>query len=165
MWKLSQDWLKGNVNITQLAKMHGLKRVDAQELLEEWKVTMRSSYDVREQAKDTLQESLSHYAEIKRQMWKAVESAEDKNDYKTKAAILRSIADIQAKEVEMLQKAGLYDDAALGDELTEMENQKQILIQIIKDVSAECDNCKYKVAKKLAAVTGHAEAVIIETVT
>ncbi len=62
----------------------------------------------------------------------------------------------------MLQKAGLYDDAALGDELAEMEEKQQILINILKEVTADCSHCKTEVARRLSKVTGRVEPIIIE---
>lgn len=72
----------------------------------------------------------------------------------------RTIADLQAKRVDLLQKAGLLDAHDLGDELAERERQEAILVDILRNDL--CSDCQARVAQKLQQVTGDVEAVQVE---
>jgi hypothetical protein len=68
----------------------------------------------------------------------------------------RAIADMQAKRVDAMQKAGLLDQGDLGDELAEREKQEAYLIDILRNDL--CADCHAVVAVKLQKITGKVEA-------
>ncbi|AXH49229.1 hypothetical protein HWB76_gp173 [Streptomyces phage Blueeyedbeauty] len=158
---VAQMYIKGTTNPTTIAKELGIKRAEALDLIEEWRDIAKSNDDIREQASEALQAGIQHYSMIIERFWETVEQADTGNDYKTKNAVLKNIADVEAKKIDMLQKAGLYDDASLGDELAEMEEKQAILVAILKEVTSNCDHCKFEVARRLAKVTGKTEPVTI----
>ncbi|QNN99190.1 hypothetical protein SEA_FAUST_87 [Streptomyces phage Faust] len=157
--KVAQMYIKGTTNPTTISKELGIKRAEAISLLEEWREIARGNDDIRDQAAEALQQGIQHYSMIVERFWETVEQADVAADYKTKNSVLKNIADVEAKKIDMLQKAGLYDDASIGDELAEMEEKQAILIAILKEVTADCDHCKLEVARRLAKVTGKAEPV------
>ena len=159
--KVAQLYIKGTTNPTTIAKELGVKRAQALELIDEWRDIARNNDDIRAQASEALQIGIQHYSMIVERFWETVEQANNADDYKTKNAVLKNIADVEAKKIDMLQKAGLYDDASLGDELAEMEEKQELLVSILREVTADCDHCKYEVARRLAKVTGKAEPVNI----
>lgn len=159
MDKMANLWLKGERNPTTIAKQLGMKRAEVLTLIEEFKEIARNDEEVKHRAKEALHEADESLNMVIKRSWETVEQADDAGDLKTKATVLKHIADVEGKRVEMLQKAGLYDDAALGDELAEMEEKQQILISILKEVTAECDHCKFEVARRLSKVTGKVEPV------
>lgn len=159
--RVAQIYIKGTTNPTTIAKQLGIKRAEALDLIDEWKSIARNNDDVKDQASEALQAGIQHYSMIVERLWETVEQADDDGDIKTKNAVLKNIADIEAKKIDMLQKAGLYDDASLGDELAEMEEKQQILISILKEVTSDCDHCKVEVARRLSKVTNKAEPVVI----
>jgi hypothetical protein len=161
MNKVAQLYIKGTTNPATIAKELGVKRAQAVELIEEWRDIAKNNDDIKEQASIALQDSIQHYSMIIARFWETVEQADSAGDYKTKNSVLKNLADVDAKKVDMLQKAGLYDDASVGDELAEMEEKQAILISILKDVTSDCDHCKYEVARRLAKVTNRAEPVDI----
>lgn len=157
--KVAQMYIKGTTNPTTISKELGIKRAEAISLIEEWRDIARGNDDIREQAAEALQQGIQHYSIIVERFWETVEQADVAADYKTKNSVLKNIADVEAKKIDMLQKAGLYDDASMGDELAEMEEKQAILISILKEVTASCDHCKLEVARRLSKVTGKAEPV------
>jgi len=157
--RVAQMYIKGTTNPTTISKELGIKRAEAISLIEEWREIARDNDDIKEQAAEALQAGIQHYSMIVERFWETVEQADVAADYKTKNAVLKNIADVEAKKIDMLQKAGLYDDAAIGDEIAEMEEKQAILISILKEVTANCDHCKIEVARRLARVTGKAEPV------
>lgn len=160
--KVAELMQKGTYQPTAIAKALGIKRAEALDLIEEWKDIARNDTDIRAQALESLQGAIQHYSMLIAKGWETIEQADAVSDLKTKASLIKAIADIDAKRVEMLQKAGLYDDASLGDELAEMEEKQAILVGILKDVTAGCDRCKFEVARRLTKVTGKVEDVAIE---
>lgn len=159
MDRMANLWLKGERNPTTIAKQLGMKRVEVLDLIEQFKEIARNDEEVKHRAKEALHEADQSLDMVIKRSWETVEQADDAGDLKTKATLLKNISDIEGKRVDMLQKAGLYDDAALGDELAEMEEKQQILISILKEVTADCSNCKFEVARRLTKVTGKVETV------
>lgn len=159
--KVAQMYIKGTTNPTTISKELGIKRAEAISLIEEWRDIAKNNDDIRSQASLALQEGIQHYSMIIQRLWETVEQAEKADDYKTKNSVLKNLADVDAKKIDMLQKAGLYDDASVGDELAEMEEKQAILISILKDVTSNCDHCKYEVARRLSKVTNKTEPVNI----
>jgi len=155
-----ERYLKGD-NPTSIARVTGMKRADVLNYIDEYKEIARNDDEVKGRAREALHSADEHINMIIARSWETVEQADSANDIKTKASVLKNLADIEGKRVEMLQKAGLYDDAALGDELAEMEEKQQLLINILKEVTSTCEHCKYEVAKRLSRITGKAEPVII----
>jgi hypothetical protein len=164
MDKMAVIWLKGEKNPTTIAKKLNIPRKDVLVLIEEFKEIARNDEGVKHRASEALREADESLNLIVKRSWETVEQADDAGDLKTKATVLKNIADVENKRVEMLQKAGLYDDAALGDELAEMEEKQQMLIAILKEVTADCAHCKVEVARRLSRVTGKAEPMVMATV-
>lgn len=158
--QVAQLYLKGTTNPTTISKELGIKRAEAISLIEEWREIARGNDDIREQAAEALQQGIQHYSMIVARFWETVEQADTADDYKTKNAVLKNIADVEAKKIDMLQKAGLVGEGSIGDELAEMEEKQAILVSILKEVTANCDHCKIEVARRLSKVTGKAEPVV-----
>lgn len=164
MDKVAKLWYTGERNPTVIARHLGMRRADVLNLIDEWKAIIHNDEGVKERAKESLYEADNALNMVIKRSWETVEQADDAGDLKTKATLLKNVADIEVKRVEMLQKAGLYDDAALGDELAEMEEKQAILISILKEVTADCSHCKIEVARRLSRVTGKAEPIVVEEV-
>jgi hypothetical protein len=148
--QVQEKYLKGNKQPGTIAKELGLKRVEVMDLIQESKEIWRNDDAVKERAKEALQEADAHLDMVINRSWETVEQADNNNDLKTKATVLKNIADVEMKKVEMLQKAGLYDDAALGDELAEMEEKNEIIKTILLEVTANCEHCAFEVRRRLS---------------
>lgn len=161
MDRFSNLWVGGEKNPTVIARELGIKRAEVLTLIDEYKAIIHDDPEIRNRAKEALYEADQALDRVVRRSWETVEQADDAADLKTKATVLKNIADIEGKRVDMLQKAGLYDDAALGDELAEMEEKQQMLISILKEVTADCNHCKVEVARRLSKVTGKSEPITV----
>lgn len=148
-------------NATVIAKSLGLQRKQVVSTIDDWRTSVISSDEAKEQAKESLAKMQHSYDLILTRLWETVEQADMTADIKTKTTTLKAIADVQAKLVDVLQKAGLMDDAALGDELAETERKQAILVGIIKEVSSDCPKCKIEIASRLANLTGHPQPIIV----
>jgi len=160
MNKVVSELLKGN-NPTQIASLTGFKRADVVELIEEWKQVIHNDTASRERAKEAISGADQHYAMLIKEAWKTVEDADGAGQLNVKATALKLIADIEGKRIGMLQEVGLLDNQELASQLAETERKQDILVKILKEVTATCPKCKMEVAKRLSQITGIVEPVIV----
>jgi hypothetical protein len=164
MNKVVEELLKGN-NPTQIAAVTGFKRAEVLEYIDEWKQVVRSDSGARDRAKEAISGADQHYAMLIKEAWRTVEDADQAGQLNIKATALKLIADIEGKRIGMLQEVGLLDNAELATQLAETERKQDVLVKILKEVTATCPKCKMEVAKRLSQITGVVEPVeIIEEV-
>ena len=161
MNRVVEELLKGN-NPTQISKSLGIKRAEVLETLDTWRGLMQSDQGIRERAKEALAGADQHYAMLINRAWETVEQADINSDLRTKATALKLIADIEAKRIDMLQKAGLLENNELSSQLLETERKQELLVKILKEVTSSCNHCKVEVAKRLSEVTNKVQEVIIQ---
>jgi hypothetical protein len=154
------ELLKGN-NPTQIASITGFKRSEVVEYIDEWKEVVRSDSGARERAKEAVSGADQHYAMLIKEAWKTVEDADQSGQLNAKNAAMKLIAEIEGKRIGMLQEVGLLDNAELATQIADTEKKQEILIGILKDVTASCSKCKMEVAKRLSQITGIVEPVTI----
>jgi len=146
-----------------IAKSLNMKPKDVLNYIQEFKEIAKSDDLLRARAQEVVHEFDQQHNRIISSLWEVVEEAEQAADgLKTRATALKSLSDISAKRVEVLQKSGLLSDAALGDEMAEMEDRQDKLIAILREVTADCNHCKFEVARRLADVDGKVLPVKVE---
>jgi hypothetical protein len=161
MNRVVEELLKGN-NPTQIATLTGFKRAEVVELIGEWKTVVHNDTAARDRAKEAISGADQHYAMLIKEAWKTVEDADQAGQLNVKATSLKLIADIEGKRIGMLQEVGLLDNAELATELAETERKQDILVKILKEVTASCPKCKMEVAKRLSQITGIVEPVVLD---
>ena len=161
MNKVVEELLKGN-NPTQIAALTGFKRAEVVEHIDEWKKVVRNDSTARDRAKEAVSGADQHYAMLIKEAWKPVEDADQAGQLNVKATALKLIADIEGKRIGMLQEVGLLDNAELAGQLAETEHKQDVLVKILKEVTATCPKCKMDVARRLSQITGIVESVIVE---
>jgi hypothetical protein len=164
MNKVVEELLRGN-NPTQIATITGLKRAEVVGLIDEWKNVVHNDTSARERAKEAISGADQHYAMLIKEAWKTVEDADQAGQLSVKSGALKLIADIEGKRIGMLQEVGLLDNAELAGQVAEAERKQEVLVKILKEVTATCPKCKLEVAKRLSQISGIAEPIeIIEEV-
>lgn len=161
MNKVVEELLKGN-NPTQIATLTGFKRAEVVELIGEWKSVVHNDTASRERAKEAISGADQHYAMLIKEAWKTVEDADQSGQLAVKSNALKLIADIETKRIGMLQQVGLLDNAEIATQIAETERKQEVLVKILKDVTASCPKCKMEVAKRLSQITGVIEAIVVE---
>lgn len=161
MNKVVEELLKGN-NPTQIATLTGFKRAEVVELIGEWKSVVHNDTASRERAKEAISGADQHYAMLIKEAWKTVEDADQSGQLNVKSNALKLIADIETKRIGMLQQVGLLDNAEIATQIAETERKQEVLVKILKDVTASCPKCKLEVAKRLSQITGIIESVVVE---
>lgn len=164
MNKVVSELLKGN-SPTQIATLTGFKRAEVIELIDEWKSVVHNDSTAKERAKEAISGADKHYAMLIKEAWKTVEDADQQGQLNVKSTALKLIADIEGKRIGMLQEIGLLDNAELATQISETERKQEILVKILKEVTAACPKCKMDVAKRLSQISGVVEPIeIIEEV-
>lgn len=162
MERVASHMLKGHSEF-KTARDLGLKVVEVRGLWNSYKERLDNDTLSRDAARDHLNLMIVQYDELivsLHQNLKDLDALEyDEKISAQRNATVKNIADMQAKRVDLLQKAGLLDAGELGDELAEREKQEQILVDILRNDL--CDDCRAVVAVKLQGVTKNVEATAV----
>ena len=161
MNKVVEELLKGN-SPTQIANSTGFKRAEVVELIDEWKEVVHNDVSLKGRAKEAISGADQHYAMLIKEAWKTVEDADTQGQLNVKAGALKLIADIETKRITMLQAVGVLENNEIASQIAETERKQEILVGILKEVTAGCPKCKLDVAKRLSQITGIVESVVIE---
>ena len=161
MNKVVEELLKGN-SATQIATHTGFSRKEVLEFIDEWKDVVHNDSNIRDRAREAISGADQHYAMLIKEAWKTVEDADTQGQLSVKSASLKLIADIETKRIAMLQSVGVLENTQIASQIAETERKQEVLVGILKEVTAVCPKCKMDVAKKLSQITGIVESVIIE---
>lgn len=161
MNKVVQELLKGN-SATQIATITGFSRKEVVEYVDEWKSVVHNDTNLRDRAREAISGADEHYAMLIKEAWKTVEDADTQGQLNVKAGALKLIADIETKRIAMLQSVGVLENTQIASQIAETERKQEILVGILKEVTASCPKCKMDVAKRLSQITGIVEAVNID---
>jgi len=160
MNKVIEELLKGN-SPAQIARSLELTRVQVENYIDAWKGFVHDNKAIRDRAKEALAGADEHYNMLIKEAWVTLNQADAQDAPNVKAQVIKLIADIEAKRIDMLNKAGVLEDTSMADQILESERKQDILVGILKDVTATCDKCKWEVSRRLSEVTGQIEAVVI----
>jgi hypothetical protein len=161
MNKVVEELLKGNTSTT-IARDLNLTRVQVDNHIKTWKELIQDNSAVKARAKEALAGADEHYSMLIKEAWRTVEQADMQDSLNVKTQALKLIADIEAKRIDMLNKAGVLENDDMADQILESERKQELLVNILKEVTANCDNCKWEVSKRLSEITGQIEAVIVD---
>jgi hypothetical protein len=161
MNKVVEELLKGN-SPSQIVRSLGLTRVQVDNYIDAWKGFVHDNDAIRARAKEALAGADEHYSLLIKEAWDVINEAGVQGELGNKNSAIKLVADIEAKRIDMLNKAGLLENDSMAAEILESERKQELLVSILKEVTANCDKCKWDVAKRLSEVTGQVEAVVID---
>jgi len=153
------DLMWENKNPTQIAKELKIPRQRVTQHLEEWRAVSANSDVLKDFLTDRLGMFSDKMVKLEQQADEIYAQAEmsagivdaDKSDrflsQMTKALALK--LQIQKDAIEVLQKAGLFEAAELGDEMAETERKMEVLGQILEEVIKDCEHCRIEVQRRL----------------
>lgn len=153
-------YVKG-YRVIDIQKATGMKRDDIEKHLAEFRDYASQDKAIRERAKEVVLATDFHYASIVKELYSSVEAADLNDDYKARMTGLKLIADVEAKKVELLSKAGMLADNTIGDQIAETEKKQEILIGILRMISSKYPKIGMEISKELSKVTGTVEGVVI----
>lgn len=153
----------------QIAKTLGIRRIDVNEHLEEYKRIISHDHTVIARARESVVTMDAHTDKIIRKAYEVVESADNEMEMSgtdsrllsQKLGALKAIAEFEAKRFGMLKEFGLLDDMEVANQVVEMERKQDILVGILREVTNDCPKCRVEVIDRLSQVTGQVEGIII----
>jgi uncharacterized protein (DUF885 family) len=161
MNKVVEELLKGN-SATQIATLTGFSRKEVLEYIDEWKDVVHGDNNIRDRAREAISGADQHYAMLIKEAWKTVEDADQAGQLSVKSGSLKLIADIEAKRIAMLQSVGVLENTQIASQIAETERKQEILVGILKEITASCPKCKMDVARRLSQITGIVESIVID---
>lgn len=145
--------------IAAIARETGLKRAQVLDLVDEWKQFAISSRALTERASEVVHSADQHYGQIIDEAHKVSDEASMNGELKVQISALGLAASTEEKRVKMLKDAGVLENLELANQVAETEEKAEQIVAILRDVTADCDHCREKVRRRLAAITGKAEPI------
>lgn len=156
--KVGKAWIEKR-NPTAIAKELKISRKEVLGYIEEFRDVAKNSKELQDRALDALHEYDATLNRVIEESWALHNHT---GDEKIQATMLKTIADVERQRVETLQKAGLYSDSALGDELADMEEKAQAIKELLKEVAETHPQTRIMIMQGLGRIFGMAAAVDIK---
>ena len=148
--------LKGETNPTALARQLKMPRKRVIEYMGEWRKIASNRPDIRERAMEALTAMDQHYSLIIKEMW---EICDETLDMKLKATTLKSIADVEVKRQESLQRAGMFDDSGIADEIASMEEQADLIKNLLSEVARKYPETRAFIMEEIQRIFGQGPTI------
>lgn len=165
MEKVAEKTMEG-LSATAISKALNIPRKEVLTLQEDYRVVLSSDSEARDLARDHLNMMVKHYDRLIKKTYDLMEDIDslsfNHNVASQKNAAIKLVAELEAKRLDALQKAGLLDSAELGDELADAEEKREIILDILRNEL--CADCKRKVAYKMSKVSGKSEIIEAEVI-
>ena len=154
------EYLKGN-DPTRIAKQLTMPRTKVVELLNEWKVMASANDAISARAKDALVGADAHYTKLIQQAYEVVEDATTTANLSAKTTAIKLIMDIEARRIDMLQKAGLLENKELAEEMVQIERRQEVLMGILRDIASEYPQIRDEIMRRLSDIAKDNEVITI----
>ena len=154
--EIAIEYLSGKT-YTEIAKLKGIKRSEVEAYVEEWKSLASNNRAIRQRAQDALAGADLHFTSLIAKAYEVMDEASLTSNLNAKTNSIKLILDIEARRIELLQKAGLLNNKELAESLVEMETKQEAFKQILQKVL--CPSCKEKTLHAMQEATR--EQVII----
>lgn len=154
------EYLKGN-DPTKISKELSIPRVKVVELINEWKVLASANDAIRARAKEALASMDAHYGKLISKSYEVIDEASMTNNLSAKTAGIKLVMDIEAKRIDMLQKAGLLENKELAEEMIEIEKRQEVLVGILRDVASSHPQVRDLIMQRLSQIAKEGEVITI----
>jgi len=158
--KVVEEYLKGS-DPTKISKDLNLPRTRVVAHLNEWKVMVSANDATRSRAKEALAAADAHYGKLIAKSYEVIDEATLNNNLGAKTAGIKLVLDIEAKRIEMLQKAGLLENKELAEEMLEIERRQEVLVGILKDIAKDHPQVRDLIMQKLSDIAKSDEVITI----
>jgi hypothetical protein len=160
MNKVVSKYLEGN-DPTKISKELSLPRTKVVAYLDEWKMMAANNAAIRERAREALVAADTHYSKLITQAYEVIDDATTTANLTAKTTAIKLVLDIEARRIDMLQKAGLLENKELAEEMLEIEKRQEILMNILKDIASEHPEIRDKIMRRLSDASKETEVITI----
>ena len=157
---VAAEYLKG-LDTAQISKELDIPRTRVNALLNDWRQMASSNEAIHARAREALAGADQHYSSLIKKAYEVIDSADQTSNLGAKTTAIKLITDIEAKRIDMLQRAGLLDNKEIAEELATMERKHEILINILKDIATKYPNVRTEILERLAEIN-KSEVIIID---
>ena len=158
--RVVEEYLKGH-DPTKISKDISIPRTRVVAHLNEWK-TMASANDaIRARAKDALVAADAHYTRLIQQAYEVIDDATTTANLTAKTGAIKLVMDIEARRIDMLQKAGLLENKELAEEIVEIEKRQEVLVGILRDIASEHPEVRDLIMQRLSAIAKNGEVITV----
>jgi hypothetical protein len=158
--KVVEEYLKGS-EPTQISKQLDLPRQKVVAYINEWKVMAADNAAIRARAKEALVGADTHYSKLIQKAYEVIDDATTSANLSAKTSAIKLVLDIEARRIDMLQKAGLLENKELAEEMLEIERKQEILVEILKDIASEYPQLRFELMRRLCAGSKELEVITI----
>jgi hypothetical protein len=158
--KVVEEYLKGN-DPTQISKELALPRQKVVSYINEWKVMAADNAAIRARAKEALVGADTHYSKLIQKAYEVIDDATTSANLSAKTSAIKLVLDIEARRIDMLQKAGLLENKELAEEMLEIERKQEVLVNILKDMATEHPEVRDKIMRRLSDISKEREVITI----
>jgi hypothetical protein len=145
--KVVEEYLKGN-DPTKISKTLDLPRTRVVAHLNEWKAMASANDAIRARAKDALVGADAHYTKLIQQAYEVIDDA-------------TTTANLTARRIDMLQKAGLLENKELAEEMVEIERRQEVLVGILRDIASEHPQVRDLIMQRLSSIAKEGEVITV----
>lgn len=150
--KVASEYLKGT-DTAQIAKDLDMSRQRVMALLNDWRKMAANNEAIHARAREALAGADQHYSSLIKKAYEVIDVADQTANLNAKTTSIKLIADIEAKRLDMLHRAGLLDNKEIAEELARMEEKHQILINILKEIASKHPEIRNEIMTRLSSVT------------
>lgn len=158
--KVVERYLAGS-DPTQISKELAMPRQRVVAHINEWKQVASDNAAIRARAKEALVAADTHYNKLISKAYEVIDDATTTANLNAKTAGIKLVLDIEAKRIDMLQKAGLLENKELAEEMLEIERKQDILVGILKDIASEYPQVRDEIMRRLSSIAKETEVVTI----
>jgi NADH:ubiquinone oxidoreductase subunit E len=158
--RVVEEYLKGS-EATQISKELDIPRQKVVGYINEWKQMASDNAAIRARAKEALVGADTHYNKLINKAYEVIDDATTTANLSAKTAAIKLVLDIEARRIDMLQKAGLLENKELAEEMLEIERKQDILVNILKDIASEHPQIRDEIMRRLSAVSKDKEVITI----
>ena len=158
--KVVEEYLKGN-DPTQISKELDIPRQRVVGYISEWKLMAADNAAIRARAKEALVGADTHYSKLIQKAYEVIDDATTTSNLTAKTSAIKLVLDIEARRIDMLQKAGLLENKELAEEMLEIEHKQDVLVNILKDIASEHPEIRDEIMRRLSAVSKEREVITI----
>jgi hypothetical protein len=158
--KVVEEYLKGN-DPTQISKDLVIPRQKVVAHINEWKQMASDNAIIRARAKEALAGADTHYNKLIQKAYEVIDDATTTANLAAKTSAIKLVLDIEAKRIDMLQKAGLLENKELAEEMLEIERKQDILVGILRDIASEYPQIRDEIMRRLSDVSKEKEVITI----
>jgi hypothetical protein len=158
--RVVEEYLKGT-EPTQISKELDIPRQKVVAYISEWRQMASDNAAIRARAKEALVGADTHYNKLISKAYEVIDDATTSANLSAKTSAIKLVLDIEARRIDMLQKAGLLENKELAEEMLEIERKQEVLVGILKDIATEHPEIRDKIMRRLSQVSKEREVITI----